>query len=350
MKLLKSIPLFFSITFISLLICGTLSLFMFQNSSLSLAAIWDVISLILICTGFLVYNIAFYTKENNSIKILNYKLNWLSEIFILMAILGTLIGFYLMISGMEIPPEAGVDPTAMLGGMVAVSLITIIYGFIYAFSTNIYKKSLVDYITNTSENNHNINTKENFRIGATISLILFIIIWVYAVVLISRNAGLNNSIIITHNLYYLLLLLLLLPAIYKGKSFLNLFTSWFWYFKEEDEIIRYNIKYLTSVKKTVSIFYCLSFLITPMLIYGGIYFGDNSPFYPLQNAVYLFFFGGVYILILTIMQGQQVNKLFINTGEIIETDKFFALKFYLIPIFIIYLYFSFCVVLGFVVI
>ena len=100
----------------------------------------------------------------------------------------------------------------------------------------------------------------------------------------------------------------------------------------------------------VAIFYCLSFLITPMLIHGGIAHGDNSPFYSLQNAVHLFFWGGVCILFLTIMQGQQVNYLFINTGEIIETDKFFALKFYLIPIFIIYLYFSFCVVLGFVVI
>ena len=281
MKLLKSIPLFFSITFITFLISGTLSLFMIKNSSFGIGAIWDLVSLIVIWTGFLVYNIAFYTKGNNSIKILYYKLNWLSETFILMAILGTLIGFYYIISGMEILPEEGIDPMAMLGGSVAVSLITIIYGFTYAFSTNIYKRVLIDNITNTPKNNHINTTKENFRIGAIISLILFTIIGVYAIYLVEVSAGIasyNDGMLVKHNLYYLLLLLLLLPATFRGGSFLNLFTSWFWYFKEEEEAIKYNIKYLTSVKKTMAIFYCLSLIITPMLSYGGIYFGDTSPF------------------------------------------------------------------------
>ena len=104
----------------------------------------------------------------------------------------------------------------------------------------------------------------------------------------------------------------------------------------------------------IAIFYCLSLIITPMLIFGEIAVGltsqESTPFDPLQNSIVLFFWGGVYILLLSIMQGQQVNKLFINTGQIIQTDKFFSLKFYIIPIFFIYLYFSFCVVLGFIII
>jgi len=347
MKLLKSIPLFFPITFISLIIIGTLSLFMIKNSSFPIWISWDAVALMIICSGFFAYNISFYTKENNSIKFLNYKLNWLSEIFILMALLGTLLGFFHVLGGMENPPEADVDPMAYLGVMVSISLLTIIYGFAYAFSTNIYKKTLINLIPNGDKNNRNTNS--NFRIGTVISLISFIGIWVFAFHLTSQSVGLSILHMMKHNINYLIILFFLFPLFYKGDSLLNLFKSWFWYFKEEDNQIRYNINYLTSLKNTIAIFYSLSFFITPMLIYGGIT-SNTPPFFPLQNTVHLFFWGCVIILFLTIMQGQQVNKLFINTGEIIETDKFFAFKFYLVPIFIMYLYFSFCVVLGFVVI
>ena len=65
---------------------------------------------------------------------MNYRLNWLSEMFILMSVLGVTLTLFYVLSGMETaPPPSGVDPIAQLGSMVAVSLLTIIYGFSFSW-------------------------------------------------------------------------------------------------------------------------------------------------------------------------------------------------------------------------
>ena len=60
--------------------------------------------------------------------------------FILSGIMGVLIGFVLTMNSMSIPPPPGMDPTNIVISNVAISLITLVYGFVGALTIYLIQK------------------------------------------------------------------------------------------------------------------------------------------------------------------------------------------------------------------
>jgi len=46
---------------------------------------------------------------------------------------GAVLGAIFVFGGMALPPEAGIDPMAKIGGALAIALITILYGLIFKY-------------------------------------------------------------------------------------------------------------------------------------------------------------------------------------------------------------------------
>ena len=63
-----------------------------------------------------------------SFKLNDDALNFLADLCIPVAALGTLIGLIFILGSMANPPAQGVDPLAKIGGSIAVALITMLYG------------------------------------------------------------------------------------------------------------------------------------------------------------------------------------------------------------------------------
>ena len=55
------------------------------------------------------------------------------------------------------------------------------------------------------------------------------------------------------------------------------------------------------------------------------------------------------IVILTIIEGREVSKLYFETGMISSGDRFYSLKYVIAPSFLLFLTFSFGIMLTFIV-
>ena len=50
-----------------------------------------------------------------------------------MGYIGSVLGAIFVLGGMALPPEAGIDPMAKIGGSLAIALMTILYGLIFKY-------------------------------------------------------------------------------------------------------------------------------------------------------------------------------------------------------------------------
>ena len=150
---------------------------------------------------------------------------------------------------------------------------------------------------------------------------------------------------------------------YKGDSFLNLFKSLFWYNTDSEKNIRYNIIYIQNIKKIFGVCFSITLVIVPILLWGGMTISPDSsattvekygsnvlPFVSIRNTLYYSHWSCIFIVLLSLMEGSQANKLYLQIGETITFDRYYALKFLLAPIFLLYLYIGFSTILAFIVI
>jgi len=102
-----------------------------ESIGLPMAAFIDSVSLIIIIVPsfFLVATasgtISFY-KDNKYLEM------W-GDLGLKMGYIGTLIGLVLILAGMSVPPETGVDSIAKLGSSLAVAILTLLYGAIFKY-------------------------------------------------------------------------------------------------------------------------------------------------------------------------------------------------------------------------
>ena len=76
---------------------------MFNNTNIGAGALWDAISFAIVIIGaILLFLMTFNYTSKSSTSFFLYKLIWLQELFILSGIIGTMIGFSLMLEGFEI--------------------------------------------------------------------------------------------------------------------------------------------------------------------------------------------------------------------------------------------------------
>ena len=102
-----------------------------EGGGLSFAALWDLISLLITVGG------SFFLVATASGTLSFYKddrfLEMWGDLSLKMGYIGVVLGAIFVFGGMALPPEAGVDPYAKLGGSIAVALIAVLYGLIFKY-------------------------------------------------------------------------------------------------------------------------------------------------------------------------------------------------------------------------
>ena len=148
-------------------------------------------------------------------------------------------------------------------------------------------------------------------------------------------------------------ILILLIIFYRGNSLLGLIKNLFWYIPDTKENIEYNLKYIRGMKKIMAMFIVVSLLCIPIVML-------NSLALPPLDIINLFgipsdslIYGGFQfmlviniIILLNIIEGREVSKLYYETGKISAGDRFYSLKYILVPTFLLIFTFTFGIVFS----
>ena len=101
------------------------------NMGFGLGMFYDLLSLLIVIVG------SFFLVATTSGTLSFYKddkyLEMWGDFALKMGYIGTLIGFVLVLAGMAIPPETGVDPAAKVGASLAISVLTLLYGLMFKY-------------------------------------------------------------------------------------------------------------------------------------------------------------------------------------------------------------------------
>ncbi len=72
------------------------------------------------------------------------------------------------------------------------------------------------------------------------------------------------------------------------------------------------------------------------------------PFIGLKNGGLQFMWALDFIFLLNIIEGREVSKLYFETGKISAGDRFYSLKYIIAPAFLLFLTFSFGLMISFI--
>jgi len=330
----------------------------FNDSPGGISAMWDLPSIIISClVAFLLYLMAFSGTSECNKDLYIYKLTWLQEIFLISGITGTAIGFYFGLNSMDsvIIPE--VDPTASLVSSMAVAMLTMIYGFIGALA--IYLVQKYHELKNADlDSVEVIKPKEGFLLYSLLCLIIIIVLRVLTLILMGSYAGDEFSDLYTgESLIYIITLSLIFILFYKGNSIINLIKNIFWYIPDTEKNINYNLNFIRNMKTIAAIFVCVSLLAAPLVILvswalppENNNLGWNSlPFIGIKNGAQQLMYILNIILLLNVIEGREVAKLYFETGKINTGDRFYSIKYILAPAFLLFFTFSFGIMLSFII-
>ena len=102
-----------------------------SDMGFGLGVFYDLLSLLIVIVG------SFFLVATASGTLSFYKddkyLEMWGDFGLKMGYIGTVIGFVLVFGGMALPPEAGIDPVAKLGGSLAISILTLLYGLMFKY-------------------------------------------------------------------------------------------------------------------------------------------------------------------------------------------------------------------------
>jgi len=319
-------------------------------------AMWDGFSfIIVVVSAVLFFLMTFKNTKNSSQNFFIYKLMWMQEMFIITGISGTLTGFVLITAGMEAPPRPGIDPLASLIGYLAIAIITLVYGFAGAFTVYLVQK--FHEMKNDKTDNFNVEKpKEGFLLSSLIYLFLIIILNCFVIYMGSQGIGGSSPMLGIESIIYIGIILIILIFFYKGNSFINLIKNIFWYIPDTKKNIEYNLKFIRNMKKIITMIIGVSILCSPIVMLVALSFPpDNNsnslaslPFMGLKNGGLQFLWVLYIIILLTIIEGREVTKLYFETGKISAGDRFYSLKYIIAPAFLLFLTFSFGLMISFI--
>ena len=314
----------------------------------SSGSLWDFISFIIVyISAILLFVMAFIGTKKSSKSFFIYKLIWLQEIFIISGLSGTIIGFVLTLHSMELAPLPETDPTMSLISNLAIAMITMLYGFMGAFTVYLIQK----YYEMKHDKTDNINVekpKEGFLI---LSLICFLLIGGFtggAMYIGSINMGGVTVLFSSDSFIYHITILVIFILFYGGNSFINLIKNLFWYIPDTEKNINYNIKYIRDMKKILAMIICIALLCAPIVMLVSFVVEANNPTVGLKNGALQFMWILDFIILLTIIEGREVTKLYFQTGKISAGDRFYSIKYILAPSFLLFFTFTFGILISFI--
>ena len=314
----------------------------------SSGSLWDFISFIIVyISAILLFVMAFIGTKKSSKSFFIYKLIWLQEIFIISGLSGTIIGFVLTLHSMELAPLPETDPTMSLISNLAIAMITMLYGFMGALTVYLIQK----YYEMKHDKTDNINVekpKEGFLI---LSLICFLLIGGFtggAMYIGSINMGGVTVLFSSDSFIYHITILVIFILLYGGNSFINLIKNLFWYIPDTEKNINYNIKYIRDMKKILAMIICIALLCAPIVMLVSFVVEANNPTVGLKNGALQFMWILDFIILLTIIEGREVTKLYFQTGKINAGDRFYSIKYILAPSFLLFFTFTFGILISFI--
>ena len=304
--------------------------------------LWDATTLIIVNVGaVLIYSSIFQNTKLCSKDFSVYKLIWLQELFIILGIFGSIMGVTTLIVNMEVPPPPGVDPLASLVSNMAVCSLALIYGFFGAIITYMVQKynELQPIINDTA----NIEQpKEGFKLLSFIYFIIYILINVLVLALFSTNSE-GVFVFPFESVYYIGIISIILILFYRGNSLFRLLKNIFWYVSDTKSNINYNLKFIRNIKKILAMIIFVSLLCAPIMMLtvlamppqeSNILDFNFLTFSGLKHGGIQFYWILTTIILLTIIEGREVTKLYYLTGEISSGDRFFSIKYVLGPMFL----------------
>jgi len=304
--------------------------------------LWDATTLIIVNVGaVLIYSSIFQNTKLCSKDFSVYKLIWLQELFIILGIFGSIMGVTTLIVNMEVPPPPGVDPLASLISNMAVCSLALIYGFFCAIITYMVQKynELQPIINDTA----NIEQpKEGFKLLSFIYFIIYILINVLVLALFSTNSE-GVFVFPFESVYYIGIISIILILFYRGNSLFRLLKNIFWYVSDTKSNINYNLKFIRNVKKILAMIIFVSLLCAPIMMLtvlamppqeSNILDFNFLTFSGLKHGGIQFYWILTTIILLTIIEGREVTKLYYLTEEISSGDRFFSIKYVLGPMFL----------------
>jgi hypothetical protein len=189
--------------------------------------------------------------------------------FIISGLSGTIIGFVLTLNAMEMEMTTGVDPMAALISNLAISMITIVYGFMGAVTVYLIQKYHEMKIDKKDENIVE-KPKEEFLFPSLINFLIMIALLVLAIFLGSSESGGIEVLGSSGSLIYIMTILIIFILFYKGNSFIDLIKNLFWYIPDTEKNIIYNLKYIRDMKKIVAMIICISLLCAPIVMLASL--------------------------------------------------------------------------------
>ena len=321
-----------------------------------LGALWDAISFVIVYVAAI---LLFLTTFNNTTKCSKnfsiYKLMWLQEMFILSGILGTFLGFIFIFEGMALDAAPGVDPSAALISNFAIAILTILYGVIGATTIYLIQK-YYELKNDTMENIEIEKPKEGFLFSSALYFFIFIIIDVFAAYIGSRNTGGAAILFNIEKNIYMITFIIILILFYNGNSFVNLIKNIFFYYPDSEKNIIYNLKFIRNMKKIIAMFIIISLLCAPVVTLLALCCippemnnigWNNTPFIGVKNGGVIFVWSLFIIIILSVIEGREVSKLYFETGKISAGDRYYSLKYILSSAFLLFFTVSIGIMLSF---
>ncbi|MCH8837124.1 MAG: hypothetical protein IIA60_04890 [Candidatus Marinimicrobia bacterium] len=295
----------------------------------------DVISFgIVILPAFALYYGAFITTGNKRIKLQGFKLRWLQEVLLALGIIGTLIGITFIAAVVTTMKDMDrFNP--MVGSGLAVSLITIFYGFIPALGLYFIEKRLI--ATKKDEIFEPHSVKSGFSLRSIVGL-WFVLGLLFGVInLLGIDVG-KNPMPMFFNLPVLGLIitsLLISVFIYGGQATIQALRVPFWRVNENEETLLSTLNAIRGNKRIIALLGLLLGLVT-IIIGLKILGAATEAFIVLVNYSSILSWCLLLILFLNLAEGQIVQQIYLQTGEIHYEDRFFIAKFILPSFFFLY--------------
>ena len=336
------------LSFATLLFIGfmiLLSILLLAKNNIFPGAIYDLLSFSIVNIGaYLLFMMAFGIVKKSNSDFFYYKLIWMQEMLVILGFLGIGLGFVFMVSGMLIPPPPGVDPTAKLIGSMAIACITVVYGFVGALGFYLLQK----YYEFRGDNNKIIEVavpKEGFQFQSLIYFIIFLFIILFSSYIGASDAGTELKNIFTFDAFIVVICLnILFIFLYKG-NFLNLLKNIFWYSPDTDNIIRYNLKFIRSIKKITSMIMALILIMTPIVLLAALSMPPQEHEHGYSEVSLLVFINILIyyiaiilkIILINVIEAREVSRLYLVTGKISAGDRYYTITYILPPAILLYI-------------
>jgi hypothetical protein len=102
------------------------------------------------------------------------------------------------------------------------------------------------------------------------------------------------------------------------------------------------------MKKIIAMIICISLLCAPIVMLASFILEADDPTVGLKNGALQFMWILDFIILLTIIEGREVTKLYFQTGKISAGDRFYSIKYILAPSFLLFFTFTFGILISFI--